>query len=80
MANITERKVIEYTVELTNEERDAFKTVINLLVDMGHNDVEVKGWGDDGDFHYNETDLIDLSNQLSEILIGSDTITYEDKY
>ena len=80
MANITERKVIEYSVELTNEEKDAFQTVINLLVELGHNDVEIKGWGDNGEFLYHEMDLIDLSNQLSEILIDSDTITYEDKY
>lgn len=79
MANIKERKVIEYTVELTNEEKNAFKTVINLLVELGHNDVEVKGWGDNGDFLYDETDLIDLSNQLSEIFEDSDTIIYEGK-
>lgn len=80
MADITERKVIEYTVKLTNEEKEAFETVINLLVEIGHHDVEVKGRGYDGDFLYTETDLIDLSNQLSEILIDSDNITYENKY
>lgn len=78
MANIKERRIIEYEVELTNEEASAFEAVIDILTKMGENDVEISGLGNEGHFIYNETDLINLSNQLAEIYYECDMIVVED--
>lgn len=72
---VVEKKVISYDIELTEEERNAVFTVIDILTECATQEVEFGTENDYGEFYFEPDNFEDIVEKLS-LFMSSEEVKY----